>query len=233
MIDIAHDSHKSDRKGQWELRVATNKKQQPLYFAMDRVHYARYGTINLEDCLNLQRDMPEVYDNFKKGAFTVKHTQRPFSSVGMDQALGQSINRAGKSPSGIIGYTKKKNSVAVWNMIFHESIGINNVFREIIGLNSDNEELQVHHDYNGSNTQWTEDAVNSVVQYLLKRVNPFQDVRQPLRNIVTEQLVDEKVAEQNWLRKIQPLQTRKNRKQNCTTLRYNSSHQPPDLQNGV
>lgn len=39
---------------------------------MDRTNYARYGSIYLNDMLGLEKDFPEIYQEFKKGNFVVK-----------------------------------------------------------------------------------------------------------------------------------------------------------------
>ena len=195
MIGIVHNKHKSIRTGNWNMYVDSLKKQQPIFHVTDRIHYSRFGPIHLEDCLNLERDMPQVYNQFIMGAFTVKLTDRPFSSIAIDQSLESGINKPAKGPEGVKGLTKKKDAVTVWNLIFHEMIGISSFYREILGLQNDNDDLAVHHELNTSTTEFFEESVSKLVKYFLARINPFQDGVMPLQDLVGGQLVDEKAAE--------------------------------------
>ena len=139
--------------------------------------------------------MPEVWNEFMKGNMAVNQTSILCTSVAMDQALEQTINRSAKNrKSGIIGFTRKKEAVAKWNLTFHESASISKLFRQVTSLNKDNEELKVHHDCSPSHTIFTEEAVSSIIQFLTERCDPFQSGVQPLRNIATSALVDETIS---------------------------------------
>ena len=50
------------------------------------------------------------------GGFVV-NTNRTGSGVPFDQALEQSYNRPAKVSGGIIGFTRKKDAVALWGII--------------------------------------------------------------------------------------------------------------------
>ena len=57
---------------------------------------------------------PDVYQAFMVGKFVVKRTHGKFVAVGADMALEQTISWWQKSASGIIGNTRKKKFVAMW-----------------------------------------------------------------------------------------------------------------------
>ncbi|OXU18366.1 hypothetical protein TSAR_009882 [Trichomalopsis sarcophagae] len=138
---------------------------------MDLVNYAHWCSIYLHDMLMLENTAPEVYVQFMKGRFTVKKSLVSNTSVATDQALEQTINRDSKSTAGIIGHTRKKETVAIWDLTYHEFLAITNYFKEITYFNNKDEELSL--------------------QYLQNRnANPFEAGLQPLRNIITEELVD-------------------------------------------
>ena len=48
-------------------------------------------------------------------------------------ALKQTINQLQKSAAGIIGNTRKKKFVAMWEIIYHEMLAVSNLFRELCG----------------------------------------------------------------------------------------------------
>ena len=63
------------------------------------------------------------------GSFVVQRSQSKNSSIPMDQALEQAYNKAAKSAGGVIGYTRKKEAVAQWNLLHHEKEGYRNFLR--------------------------------------------------------------------------------------------------------
>lgn len=119
----------------------------------------------MEDMRRLPETAPEVYEMFKAGKAVVKRGTNPFSSVGADMCLEQSINRSKKSSSGVIGTTRRKLYVAQWELIYHEMLAISNLHRELTHVQSDNYELKVHHEFKISETEYIECKVKEMMQY--------------------------------------------------------------------
>ena len=65
---------------------------------------------------------PKLFEAFNQGDFVVNHTSRRGSSVLVDQALEKAYNKPAKGPGGVIGLTRKKESVAKWNLIKHNKM---------------------------------------------------------------------------------------------------------------
>ncbi|KAJ8672698.1 hypothetical protein QAD02_003958 [Eretmocerus hayati] len=140
--------------------------------------------------------MPEVHEKFMKGEFVIKHGIASFSSVNPDQALEQTINKKGKSRNaGTIGFTNDKKAVAVWDMIYHESQDIHNLSCTYTNLQDENE-FRTHHENNDNTSGSLENSVSRIVTSIDERVNPFQPGNQPLRNIVTAELVHPDTAKE-------------------------------------
>ena len=91
-----------------------------LIFAFFRIHYCRWLPFYYEDCMNLKSNFPILYEEFRKGNFVVHHTKRKSSGMPIDQALEKEYNKPAKGPGGVIGITRKKESVAKWNLLKHE-----------------------------------------------------------------------------------------------------------------
>ena len=196
LITLMHNLIRADRTGDWLLHVETVRNVQPIFHVMDRPNYARWCSIYLEDMIKLQETAPEAYREMCNGRFTVKHTNKSFSSVSTDQALEQTINRSSKSTSGIIGFTKKKEAVAAWEMTYHEFLSISNYFKNITLCHKESYELNVHHEYSQTMTQNSELAITNILNFLEKRqVNPFMPGPQSLRNIVTQELVQPEITQ--------------------------------------
>lgn len=62
--------------------------------------------------------VPELHNHLLSEEFVIKRFDHKFIAVGTEMALEQTINRAQKSPSGIIVSTKQKQFVAEWEIIY-------------------------------------------------------------------------------------------------------------------
>ena len=55
-----------------------------------------------------------------EGDFVVHHTTTKRGALPMDQALEKAFNKVAKSQSGIIGFSRRKQAVAKWNIKKHQ-----------------------------------------------------------------------------------------------------------------
>jgi len=143
----------SDRDGDWPLQLQSIQDLLPLFAAFDSSNYDRWCSLFLEDTHRLPETAPTVHQAFMEGKFAVKRTPGCFNGVGADMALEQAINRSQKSPSGIIGSTRKKQYVARWEIIYHEMLAITNLHRELSGSNTINYELDVNRTFTTATTE--------------------------------------------------------------------------------
>jgi len=86
-------------------------------------------------------------------------------------ALEQTINRSQKSASGIIGNTRKKKFVAMWELVYHEMLAVSNLFRELSGVGSSLSEEQV---ISKVETATGEQKVQAIITTIERNENPFQ-----------------------------------------------------------
>lgn len=85
---------------------------------------------------------------------------------------------------------KKKESVAAWNITYHEFVAVSNLLKQITHINDDNEELQIHHEYSKAATYKGENAVTKILHFFQsKQIDHFISGSQRLRNLVTGELV--------------------------------------------
>lgn len=141
--------------------------------------------------------MPELYEQFgKNGNFVIKKSSVSFTSVAVDPALEQSINRSQKSSKGIIGCTQQMQFVTAWNLTHHEMMDANNLYRTITNVKFENDELRTHQDFGVTMTERSEGEVDKLMQYLLARDgDPFKSVSHPLKNFATQELATSKACE--------------------------------------
>ena len=166
MLDLTQSYCESN----WELHLSEIRRGLPLCFAFDRVNYKRWLPLYYEDCLALHQTFPMFYSVFLEGDFTVKHTANSGSGISLDHALEKEYNKSAKGPSGIIGYTRRKESVLKWNIIHHES---DSSLISCICCLDDESEYSLHHEISDAKTQADEICVSLLENYISQRGNPF------------------------------------------------------------
>ena len=91
-----------------------------IFAFFDHISYKRWLPIYYEDCLALPKRFPKMYQSFLNRDFVVRQFSRKCSAVPMDQALEKAYNKPAKSSAGIIGFTRRKETVCRCNLIKHE-----------------------------------------------------------------------------------------------------------------
>ena len=103
----------------------------------------------------------------------------------MDQALEKCYNKPAKGKAGIIGFTRRKEAVAQYDVIKHEMIQIFNYLQEFCNTNYESE-YDLHHEFSSTITERDEKLVNQMTDYIVKKGNPFLlEKTKELKNIVT------------------------------------------------
>ena len=136
-----------------------------------------------EDCLAMKEKFPVIYSSFISGGFVVKQTLKSGSGVPMDQALEKAYNKPAKGPSGIIGVSRKKESVCKWNIIMHEKSQYTNFLQNLCCLKDDNE-YSLHHEFSDATTEADERCVKQTFEYMMQRGKPFEISNDYLQDIV-------------------------------------------------
>ena len=144
---------------------------------MDATNHLRWCSLYIEDMRKIPQTAPEIHRHFSKGKFVVKRTRGNFKAVGMDMCLEQTINRAQKSSSGIIGSTRQKKYVAKWEINYHEMMAVNHLHRAISGVRNTVHELVVNHEFSQSETESGEQNVQEIITYILAHETPFEVTR--------------------------------------------------------
>ena len=181
-MPVVIDLTRSFREGLWKLHMSAVRRAIPLFFAFGHTNYSRWAPIYYEDCLNIQERFPALHSAFQAGDFVVQLTLRKSSSVPMDQALEMAYNKPAKGPGGVIGFTRRKEAVAKWNLIKHEKSKILSFLDEVCRLN-DNDEYSIHHEFSDSITESEERDIESIRSFLSSSSDIFSSG--PLANVVT------------------------------------------------
>ena len=183
---IARDLSQSFRIGNWNGYVTSVERSLPLFFAYGRTNYLRFAPIFFEDCMDLKSKFPLLYESFVNGGFVVNRN-RHGSGTPMDQALERVYNKTAKGEGGVSGFTRRKEAVALWNILKHEKECYTSNMRSEGQRNTLDGETTLHHDYSKSNAKSSSQVVGLIVEYVKKICNPLsKDLNgEPMRNIVT------------------------------------------------
>ena len=103
---------KSLREANFDLFVRCLENILPWTFTLHHVHYARWLSVFLHDLYCLPADHPSLFQEFLKGNFTVKKSNRVFSNMGFDQAHEQ-CNKLVKSVGGAIGIKSVGGAIGI------------------------------------------------------------------------------------------------------------------------
>lgn len=74
----------------------------PWYLLTDHTHYGRWLPILVADLKQLPTKNPQIYQEFKKGHFTSRQTNKAFSCISDDQ-LHEQNNKMVKESSSLLG----------------------------------------------------------------------------------------------------------------------------------
>ena len=101
--------------------------------------------------------------------------------------LEQAINRSSKGKGGVIGETKRKDFVSMWNLIYHERLAVNNLGRKLNGSGLENDNIRVNHEFTKSETDRQEFNISNMIKFM----NPAHvdiDTERRLHNILTQEM---------------------------------------------
>ena len=102
--------------------------------------------VYLHDCISLKDTHTKINEDFLQGNFIVHQTERRSSSLPMDQALEKAYNKVAKGAGGVIGFTRRKEVVARWNIIKHEKSKIFSFLKSVCKMDN-MDELSTHHEF--------------------------------------------------------------------------------------
>ena len=80
---------RSLREGNFQLYKEACASLAPWFFALNSTHYARWLSVHIRDMESLDKEIPSVASEFRKGNFVVQKSHRAFSSIPIDQAHKQ------------------------------------------------------------------------------------------------------------------------------------------------
>lgn len=97
---------KSLRTADFDEYVSVMEGMCPWYLVTDHTHYGRWLPVHVACMKKLQMTNPQVYEQFKKGHFTSRQTNKMFSCISDDQ-LHEQNNKMVKESTSLLGTLSK------------------------------------------------------------------------------------------------------------------------------
>lgn len=72
LVDVLLALIHASREGNWHLQLHAIREMIPWCFAHDKVNYARYLPAYYAQMISLEKEHPDIYEQFVNGHFTVK-----------------------------------------------------------------------------------------------------------------------------------------------------------------
>jgi len=139
----------------------------------------------VRDISSLQERCPDVFCEFKHGAFTAKKTGQPFSAISLDQAHEQ-INALVKGESGAVCLTENPGALRRWMVAGPEIARLVTEFEEDFDKNGtilDVTPPDHHHEQTKRVQKKFVHVVQSLVTTIEQMGNPFMEDSMDLLNL--------------------------------------------------
>lgn len=102
MIEIFLALVRVSHEGNWLLHLASIRAIIPWCFAYDRLNYARCLPYYCEEMTNLPITLPNVYQKFMQGAFSVQlGSENPCCRIPVDQTAEETANKDIQRDEGV------------------------------------------------------------------------------------------------------------------------------------
>ena len=177
---------RSLRESNFQMFMNALDEIAPWMFALDHTHYSRWLPIFIQDMKMLEIKHPNIYNEFQKGHFTYKKTDRPFSSMVEDQAHEQN-NKDVKTDGGAVGILDNESSLMKWMISGPE------IVRLVKDFNRKEEESEAekrhHEDKDAFEKKFRKDVQN-FKESVAEVGNPFTNEEDSLVQIVTRTIMN-------------------------------------------
>ena len=106
---------RNQRQGNWPGTSESIEMLCPYFFAFGHTNYSRWVPVFLRDMAQLPALHLDVHDNFMKGHFVVRRSEKKFSLMGLDQSQEQSIRmlKEDGGPKGLYNQVEEKMVIEI------------------------------------------------------------------------------------------------------------------------
>ena len=167
---IQRDFNHSVRTGDWNLFVSSVYHSLDLFFACGKTNYSRWAPLFYKDLKDMNRKFPDLHKAFLQKEFVMYHSERLGSAVGFDMALEKVYNKPAKIKGGM---TRRKEAVALWNLIKHEKYLFVADLSDLCRLSDNDDELNYQIMISDATTVQGYERFEMLSHTILSIGNPF------------------------------------------------------------
>lgn len=188
---------RSVRDANWLLYLATLEKLCVMFFAFNRLEYARHIPEYLARMQELKMIDLDTWNDFENGAFTVNSRNTvPFTHISVDQAM-EHLNKDTKGQGGICGITSSPATLLKFCFTAPELANICKEIEELAGVSENGS--TIHHELSASKLLYQEHSIHKL-KNVLKTCNIFNcsskaDNNKSMFKLISNEIIPENVQD--------------------------------------
>ena len=182
MVDILRQYIRAERTGNWALHLEAIYKMLPYLAASGHNHYSKSAWVYLQRMSQLEKQHPDIYQQFQEGLHVVRRSDRLWAGLSTDLVIEQVLMRSMKSSGGLTrgrGMTEQQR--LVWVLSMPICAEVNKAMQELTGVNYDTGEQNRDMTKARQARDWKD--IHTIISYLQEN-SPFASDTS-LRNIST------------------------------------------------
>ena len=133
-IEMIQQYIRAERANDWLSHVSLTKQMINLFAATGHNNYAKTCRLYIQSILTLERDHPEIFEQFIAGNHTVRRTEKTWSGLWTDLSIEQILMRSLKGRGGVIGKGMTENVVNVWTKTMHRTAEVSDAMEELTSV---------------------------------------------------------------------------------------------------
>ena len=118
-ICIVQEFIRAERTNDWNLHILATKSMLNLFAATGHNNYAKTCRLYLQSLSELERNHPEIFNEFIQGNHTVRRTLKNWAGIWTDLSIEQILMKSLKGRSGVIGKGITENVMHIWTKTMH------------------------------------------------------------------------------------------------------------------
>ena len=126
-IEIVLQFITAERTSNFALHISTTKQMINLFAATTHNNYAKTCRLYLQSVDKLEKDHPQIFEQFSFGNHTVRRTDMIWSGLWTDLSIEQILMKSLKCRGGVIGKAMTEIVLNVWTKAMHRSAKVINL----------------------------------------------------------------------------------------------------------
>ena len=131
-VSIIQDFIRAERTNDWNLHVLSTNAMLNLFAATGHNNYAKSTRLYLQSIAELEKNQPEVYNEFLKGNHTVRRTLKSWTGIWTDLSIEQILMKSLKGRAGVVAKGITENVMHVWTKTMHRCAEITEAMDSIV-----------------------------------------------------------------------------------------------------